>query len=91
MKHLITDQELIAYMEGDLSSEAEHQLIEKARENGELGLLARLLLMAEENQQDMANTLLGDDDFINEDEQQGSYQMAAKQKIDTLTPKKELL
>ncbi len=64
MKRLISDKELVAYISGQLSSEEIRNLHAKTVRNGESDLLLHAQLASLACQEDLANELLGEDDFM---------------------------
>ena len=64
MKRLISDKELVAYISGQLSKEETRILHAKAVENHESDLLLHAQLACNE---ELADELLGEDDFMQED------------------------
>lgn len=63
MKKLISDKELVAYISGQLTTEQTRQLHAKAIANGESDLLLHVQLAALECDSQLADELLGKDDF----------------------------
>ena len=64
MKRLISDEELVAYISGQLNGEETREIYRKAIENGETDMLLHAQLAALACQEDLANELLGEDDFV---------------------------
>lgn len=95
MKTLISDQELLDYISGQLDKEETKELYRKAVLNGESDLLLNVDLANLATQEELADDLLGPDDFEVEENQtkfvsfpQSSFGIAAKSPIN-LKPKKE--
>ncbi len=78
MKTLISDKELLAYASGQCCKEETHKIHQKAINNGESDLLLHVQLATLACQEELADELLGVDDFIYENGLQGSLGMAAK-------------
>ena len=64
MKKLISDKELVGYISGQLSSEEIHILHEKVKMNDETDLLLHSQLAFLACNEELANELLGEDDFM---------------------------
>lgn len=64
MKRLISDEELVAYVSGQLNGEETREIYRKAVENGETDILLHTQLAALACQENLANELLGEDDFV---------------------------
>lgn len=62
MKHLITDTQIIDYLEGRLSKEECHQLKLKLSDNDELAMLYHAQLAYEAGTEQIATELIGSDD-----------------------------
>lgn len=67
MKKLISDKELVAYIDGRLSKEEVCNLEAKAVENGETDLLLHVQLAALACSQELADELLGEDLFMQDE------------------------
>lgn len=78
MKKLISDKELVAYIDGRLSKEEVCNLEAKAVENGETDLLLHVQLAALACNQELADELLGKDLFMQEEEKLNTFAIAAK-------------
>ncbi len=79
MKKLILDNELIGYISGQLSSEDTRILHEKAKMNGETDLLFHAQLASLACNEELANELLGEDEFMKDSIDDFPFSMAAKQ------------
>lgn len=66
MKRLISDKELVAYISGQLSKEETRILHAKAVENHESDLLLHAQLASLACNEELADELLGEDDFMQE-------------------------
>jgi hypothetical protein len=73
MKTLISDKELVAYISGQLSSEDTRKLHEKAAINGETDLLLHAQLASLACQEELADELLGEDDFMTDKKNSSNY------------------
>lgn len=64
MKRLISDEELIGYVNGTLSRSENKRIREIAIQNGESDILLNATLANYESQKEYADWLLGEDDFV---------------------------
>lgn len=78
MKKLISDKELVAYIDGRLSKEEVCNLEAKAVENGETDLLLHVQLAALACNQELADELLGEDFFMQDEAKLSTFALAAK-------------
>ena len=78
MKRLISDKELVAYIDGRLTKEEVCSLKAKALENGETDLLLHVQLAALECDGEIADELLGKDFFMLDDDHLSTIAIAAK-------------
>lgn len=81
MKRLISDKELVGYISGSLSSEETRKLHEKAVKNGESDLLLHLQMVSLSCNEELADELLGEDEFMRDSKVSEDYPwaIAAKQ------------
>ena len=63
MKRIISDEELIAYVNGRLTKSENKRIREMAIQNGELDMLLNATLANYESQKEYADLLLGEDEF----------------------------
>lgn len=63
MRKIISDRELLAYVNGRMTTAEMRELHKKAIQNGETDLLLHALLVNYESQKEYAAELLGIDDF----------------------------
>lgn len=63
MKRIISDEELIAYVNGRLTKSENKRIREMAIQNGESDMLLNATLANYESQKEYADTLLGVDEF----------------------------
>lgn len=90
MKKLISDKELVAYIDGQLSKEEVCSLKARALENGETDLLLHVQLAALACDEELADELLGKDFFMQDDEHQSTIAIAAKSfSVDKFDKKEE--
>ena len=90
MKRLISDEELIDYVNGRLTRSENNRIKRMAIENGETDMLLNVTLANYESQKEYADWLLGEDDFDveNDFEEMGSkplisgFMMAADKDIE---------
>ena len=66
MKKLISDKELIDYISAKLSSEDTRILYERAKINGETDLLYHVQMASLACHKDLADELLGEDEFLSD-------------------------
>lgn len=78
MKKLISDRELVGYICDQLSSKEIRMLHEKAKMNGETDLLLHSQLASLACNEELANELLGEDDFMKNSIDEFPFAMAAK-------------
>lgn len=78
MKKLISDKELVAYIDGRLSKEEVCNLEAKAVENGEADLLLHVQLAALACSQELADELLGEDLFMQDEAKLSAFALVAK-------------
>ena len=78
MKRLISDKELVAYIDGQLTKEEVCSLKAKALENGEADLLLHVQLAALECDGELADDHLGKDFFMQDDDHLSTIAIAAK-------------
>lgn len=63
MKRIISDEELIAYVNGRLTKSENKRIREMAIQNGESDMLLNATLAYYESQKEYADMLLGEDEF----------------------------
>ena len=63
MKRIISDKELLSYVNGRMTTADIQMLHKKAIDNSETDLLLHVILSNYESQKDYATELLGEDDF----------------------------
>ena len=68
MKRLISDEELIDYVNGRLTKSENRRIKKMAIENGETDMLLNVTLANYKSQKEYADWLLGEDDFAIEKE-----------------------
>lgn len=66
MKRLIFDKELVGYISGNLSTEETQIIHKKAVLNGDSDLLLHVQIASLAYQEDLANELLGEDEFMHD-------------------------
>lgn len=76
MKKLISDKELVAYIDGSLPKEDIRILHSKAVENGDADLLLHLQLATLACDEELTNDLLGEDEFMQDEESLHSTNLA---------------
>lgn len=79
MKKLISDKELIRFTSGQLSQQETKEVYKKSLANGETDMLLHVQLASLELQKELADELLGEDDFMQDSEDNyRQWQIAAK-------------